>query len=337
MNSTDIFNEKMKKYFECDEGAYTSFTDVELSKSTYNVKSVIRQLLIDRIGRDNIPVVNVTPNQEIRFSICPKAKIYSLKDMDIPCKFSKRDKDEMTIYFNQETIQTFNAKGGDIWYIYFKADSLTPVLGVISKDKWNDMFDEVKETTKDESDVLSEKDLDYTVAVSDMELEEEKSPEKSSVIRPEAGSSIVRSLSAEEAAQREKNRKKKGIRGENIAEEIEKRRLNDLGRPDLVEKIVNVAKEKDGLGYDLISTDIDTEGNEIEIYIEVKASSGGIDTPFFVSHNEVEVSKRFEDYYYIYRIYEMKSNSNKAKYYRMRGAIEDNYKLFPTEYVAYKK
>ena len=157
------------------------------------------------------------------------------------------------------------------------------------------------------------------------------------VIRIGKATSVVRSLSAEEAAKREKNRKKKGNRGEDIAVEIERRRLTDVGRMDLVEKVVNVAKVKDGLGYDLISTDIDENGNEIEIYIEVKATSEKKDTPFYVSPNEVDVSRRLSDYYYIYRIYEMKTDSSQAKYYRIKGAIDINYELVPTEYLAFKK
>ncbi|WP_026508089.1 DUF3883 domain-containing protein [Butyrivibrio sp. MC2013] len=336
MNQTDSFSEEMKKYFECEDGAYTAFTDVELGKGTYNVKSVIRQLLVKKIGKENIPIVNVTPNQDICFEICPKAKIYGTSVMKIPCKFSKKDKDEMTIYFNQEIIKSFNAAAGDIWYIYFKDGSSAPVLGVLSKDKWDNLFGEVDEG-KDESDVIQSDDLNYLTDVSDMKLIEETAPDKATVIRIGKATSVVRSLSAEEAAKREKNRKKKGNRGEDIAVEIEKRRLADIGRMDLVEKVVNVARVKDGLGYDLISTDIDENGNEIEIYIEVKATSEKKDTPFYVTPNEVEVSRRLSDYYYIYRIYEMNTHSSQAKYYRIKGAIDTNYELVPTEYLAYKK
>ena len=279
MNQTDSFSEEMKTYFECEDGAYTAFTDVELGKGTYNVKSVIRQLLVKKIGKESIPIVNVTQNQVICFEICPKAKIYGTSVMNIPCKFSKKDKEEMTIYFNQEIIKSFNAAAGDFWYIYFKNGSNTPVLGVLSKDKWENLFGEVDDI-RDESDVIQSDNLNYLTDVSDMKLIEETAPEKATVIRFGKATSVVRSLSAEEAARREKNRKKKGNRGEDIAVEIERRRLADIGRMDLVEKVANVAKVKDGLGYDLISTDIDENGNEIEIYIEVKATSEKRQQPY---------------------------------------------------------
>ena len=102
MDSTGAFTKEMKEFFNADAGGYTSFTAMEIRKGTFNVKSVIRNMLIEKIGRDNIPVVNVSENQSIRFNICPKAKIYGREHVDIPCKFSKKEKDEMTIYFNTE-------------------------------------------------------------------------------------------------------------------------------------------------------------------------------------------------------------------------------------------
>ena len=147
----------------------------------------------------------------------------------------------------------------------------------------------------------------------------------------------MNSVSAEEAARREKNRKKKGDRGEEIAIEIEKHRLKNLGREDLVPKITHVAKKKDGLGYDIISTDLDEAGKEQEIYIEVKTTAGDINTPFYVSTNELKVSRKYKDLYYIYRIFNMTEKTTDVQYYRMRGAIDENYDLVPMDYLAYRR
>ena len=166
-----------------------------------------------------------------------------------------------------------------------------------------------------------------------MTLVVEEAPERSTVqLMDKAG--VKKSLSAEKAALKEKNRKKKGDRGEEIAIEIEKRRLEEMGRPDLVSKITHVAKNKDGLGYDVISTDVDNGGNEVEIYIEVKATSGDKDMPFYVTARELEVSQKYRELYYIYRIYGLKEDADKAKYYRLAGTIDDKYELKPTEYRA---
>lgn len=332
MNSTGVFTEDMKDFFGASDGAYTAFTSVEIKKGTFNVKSVIRGLLIDKLGRENIPVVNVSAKQTIEFQVCDKAKIYGKDKIDIPCKFSKRDSDEMTIYFNTAIIDIFNAEAGDYWYIYFKESNI-PIVGIMSKDKWDDLFD-LAEDAIVEPDEKEGKELIYTGEVSKMTLLEEEAPERSTVQLIMDKTKVRKSLSAENAALKEKNRKKKGDRGEEIAIEIEKRRLEKLGRSDLVSKITHVAKNKDGLGYDIISTDIDNGGNEVEIYIEVKATSGDKDMPFYVTARELEVSQKYQELYYIYRIYGLKEDADDAKYYRMAGAIDDNYELKPTEYRA---
>ena len=46
----------------------------------------------------------------------------------------------MTIYFNTAIIDIFNAEAGDYWYIYFKESNI-PIVGIMSKDKWDDLFD----------------------------------------------------------------------------------------------------------------------------------------------------------------------------------------------------
>ncbi len=333
MKLTGIFSEHMKKYFGAEEGAFTAFTAVEIRKRTFNVKSVIRKMLIDKLGRENIPVVNETDNQDIHFEICNKAKIYGVTDVNIPCKFSKTEKDEMTIYFNAGLIGLFNAEAGDTWYIYFRKNSDKPVIGIMSKDKWENLFDESEDNVLKEPDENGTNELNYTGKVTEMILTEEKAPERGQV-QFTKGNQTVKSLSADQVALKEKNRKKKGDRGEEIAVEIERRRLKEMGRPDLISKIAHISKIKDGLGYDLISTDVGNDGKEVEIYIEVKATSGDISMPFLVSAREVEVSQKYRELYYIYRIYEMTENKDSAKYYRLPGAIDDNYELTPTEYRA---
>lgn len=87
----------MNDYFESEIGAYTSFTERELEKSTYNVKADIRNILIQKLGRENIPIVNESINQFITFLTCARAKAYREGSLSIQCKFSKQNSDEMTI------------------------------------------------------------------------------------------------------------------------------------------------------------------------------------------------------------------------------------------------
>ena len=72
--------------------------------------------------------------------------------------------------------------------------------------------------------------------------------------------------------------------------------MNDFGRDDLSEKVNWDSKDMgDGLGYDILSYDILPNGEEKEIFIEVKTTTGSINKPFDVSINEVEFSQEHSD------------------------------------------
>lgn len=331
---TGIFSDEMKNYFGADEGAYTSFTDVEIKKGTFNVKAVIRHLLIERLGYDNIPRAGISDNQDIEFYVCPRSKIYRANSINIPCKFSKPDKDEMTIYFNR--VQMSSYQDGDYWYIYFKENSNMPVIGILSETKWNDLFFIDAADELQEPDENNENELSYTVSAENMDISEVIPPAPDTVIRMRADKTR-KSISAGESAVKAYNRKAKGNMGEAIVMEIEKRKLLSINRPDLIPKITHVANYKDGLGYDIISVDVDSDGNELEIYIEVKTTAGGIDMPFYVSHNELEVSRGLKELYYIYRIFNLKENVNNVSYYKLNGAIDESCDLTAMNYMATPK
>ena len=110
-----------------------------------------------------------------------------------------------------------------------------------------------------------------------------------------------------------------------------------INRSDLISRITHVAKHTDGLGYDIISTDVDENGNEEEIYIEVKTTAGDVNMPFFVSNRELKASQTYRNLYYIYRIFNLRENNLDVKYYRINGAIDENFELKCTEYLALKK
>lgn len=330
--TTGKFSKEMKEYFGALEGAYTTFTDVEIRKGTFNVKSVIRNLLVKNLGYDRIPRAGSGSVQRIEFEVCRKSKIYKSDTLKIPCKFSKPDKDEMTIYFNREQISPFHE--GDYWYIYFKEDSNMPVIGIFSGTKWCDLFANVESDELAEPDEKKNIEISYTVAVPEMNISEEAPPETSNVIRTGINK-IKKSMSVDEAAVKAHNKKAKGNMGEELVIEIEKRRLQSINREDLIPKITHVAKYKDGLGYDIISMDVDESGNEQEIYIEVKTTAGDKNMPFYVSRNELEVSQKYRELYYIYRIFNLKGNSNSVNYYRLKGAIDECCELTPVDYIAF--
>lgn len=125
---------------------------------------------------------------------------------------------------------------------------------------------------------------------------------------------------------------KVGMIGEELAIDYEQKKLISLGRPDLAQKVRWVSTISDSYGYDLESFDIDYSGNIKNIKIEVKTTSSKIDTDFFVSKNELEKSKELKKNYCVFRIYD--ANSQKPKFYKAYGDIEDNFILDPITFSA---
>ncbi|MGF7011617.1 hypothetical protein M2145_001038 [Lachnospiraceae bacterium PF1-21] len=331
MNNTGTFSQIMIELFEAQMGAYTQFTDAEIKNKTFNVKAVMRELLIDKLGREHFPKSQDGNDSKTHFNVCPKTKVYGSNVLDIKCKFAKPNPeiDEMSIYFTAEIIKTFEISEGDYWYIYFKEGEVTPYIGFFSKTLWVELFDPDLEVEK------KQKEIEYKIPVEGMNLWRGKPITQ---IPPEEGKiTISDSMTPSEAGKKGKRQKQRGNRGEEIALRIERERLLALGREDLIKRIVHVAKLKDGLGYDIISTDVNDAGEEFKIYIEVKATVGDESTPFYVSERERMVSKELGNAYYIYRIYNMSDDGKEAAYYSINGDVEKNYILRALSYMAYKK
>ncbi|WP_407535771.1 DUF3883 domain-containing protein [Cetobacterium somerae] len=129
----------------------------------------------------------------------------------------------------------------------------------------------------------------------------------------------------------------KGDYGEEIIFNLEKNKLITLGRKDLAERVEWVSKIKgDGFGYDIISWEL-IEGKEKQIFIEVKATVGGIRTPFDISANEIKTSLILGDQYRIYRVFEIGSSEKQINYYIIKGDIRSYFNLVPTSFKAILK
>lgn len=127
------------------------------------------------------------------------------------------------------------------------------------------------------------------------------------------------------------NAEKLGRLAEEAVLEYEKEYLIEHGRSDLVEKIVHISKVVgDQEGYDIKSFDL--EGKEK--YIEVKATGGQIDTPFFITRNEIETSKKLNKQYWLYRVFNF-SDKGKTEFYAYNGVINDRFDLIAEAYKAY--
>jgi hypothetical protein len=91
-----------------------------------------------------------------------------------------------------------------------------------------------------------------------------------------------------------------GRAGEEFVVELEGRQLAQLGRQNLSHKIRWVADEEgDGAGYDVLS--FAPTGQEP--LLEVKTTNGSARTPFFLSRNDLEVSKERQEDWRIYRMH----------------------------------
>ena len=83
--------------------------------------------------------------------------------------------------------------------------------------------------------------------------------------------------------------RKLGAAGEEWVMDLEREKLGRLGRRDLAERVVWVARDEgDGVGYDVRSYREDGRDR----LIEVKTTNHGPRTPFYITRWEIEVSRR---------------------------------------------
>lgn len=135
-----------------------------------------------------------------------------------------------------------------------------------------------------------------------------------------------------------------------IAKEIRNKQLGDLGelfilkneikilrnagRDDLASRVIHVSKEQgDGIGYDILSFDL--SGNEKRI--EVKTTRGGETRPFYITKNEIKCSVKNEENYYLYRLFDFDTKSNRGKYYEIKGNLKNSLSLDSILFIAIPK
>jgi hypothetical protein len=128
--------------------------------------------------------------------------------------------------------------------------------------------------------------------------------------------------------EREARNRSLGSAGEALVLAYERERLIRAGKESLAERIEHTAKVRgDSEGYDILSY----EESGRERLIEVKTTKYGGETPFYVSRNEVAVSKREADKYQVYRLFAFRKS---PRLYTLPGAIESSCALSPTTFLA---
>jgi hypothetical protein len=119
-----------------------------------------------------------------------------------------------------------------------------------------------------------------------------------------------------------------GRAGEEFALRFERERLTRIGRGDLMERLEHTAVERgDGAGFDIHSY----ERDGTDRFIEVKTTAYGKQTPFFVTRNEVAVSRYARDRYHVYRLFRFRDD---PRLYSVHGALTQICSLQPVQYAA---
>lgn len=125
-----------------------------------------------------------------------------------------------------------------------------------------------------------------------------------------------------------KEQKYLGDDGEELVKQYEIDCLKSKGLHELAEKVEIM---KDGVGYDILSFNSDKS----EKYIEVKTTTGNKFTPFFLSDNEFDFLKQNVGRYSIYRIFNYNADYNFAEFYEIKGDVEFQLLMKPTNYKVY--
>ncbi|WP_293636473.1 DUF3883 domain-containing protein [Polaromonas sp.] len=128
--------------------------------------------------------------------------------------------------------------------------------------------------------------------------------------------------------EREAQNRSLGLAGEEFAVQFEHWRLVEMGKQRLADRVEHVSVSKgDGLGYDVLSFESDGR----ERLIEVKTTTFGRDTPFFVSRGELALSQGAKDHFHLYRLFEFRKS---PRLFDLPGALDQHCLLDPVTYRA---
>jgi hypothetical protein len=146
--------------------------------------------------------------------------------------------------------------------------------------------------------------------------------------KPDSSAWLSRSGARRDYLEREARNSSLGLAGEKLVVQYERWCLSALGEPKLAKKIEHVSvTQGDGLGFDVLSFDV----NGREKLIEVKTTSFGRETPFFITRSEVSLSQSKSDLFHIYRLFDFRKD---PRLFSFRGPVEKHCNLDPVTYQA---
>lgn len=119
-----------------------------------------------------------------------------------------------------------------------------------------------------------------------------------------------------------------GKAGERFVLNYERARLIAAGKDSLAADIDHVAETRgDQAGFDILS--FETSG--ADRLIEVKTTGFGRYTPFFVTANELAVSRRKQGAYHLYRVFKFRKA---PRLFMKKGSLNHEFDLEPSQFMA---
>ena len=116
--------------------------------------------------------------------------------------------------------------------------------------------------------------------------------------------------------------------GQTFVVALEQRRLIEAGCEIFADHVEHVSAEYgEGLGYDIHSYEVDGRDR----LITVKTTRFRKETPFYVASNEVAVSARYRERFWLYRVYNFRDT---PYVYHLNGPLAERFRLKPHEYSA---
>jgi hypothetical protein len=139
---------------------------------------------------------------------------------------------------------------------------------------------------------------------------------------------VAKSGAKRDYIERESRNSSLGLAGEKFIVQYERWRLSSLNAEKLAAKVEHVSvTQGDGLGFDVFSFDVSGR----ERFIEVKTTSFGKETPFFITRNEVGLSKAEVERFHIYRLFDFRKD---PRVFSFSGPVDRYCKLDPLVFQA---
>jgi hypothetical protein len=130
-------------------------------------------------------------------------------------------------------------------------------------------------------------------------------------------------------AAREAQNRALGFAGEQLVMAYEQEALRRSHRPDLADKVRHIARiEGDGAGYDILSY---TPEGAVK-YIEVKTTTGNLDSAFYMTSHEVAFAEQHCSQYYLYRVYNCDMPRQTGKLYVRDGSLDTFFHFTAVQY-----